>query len=175
MNRLLTFFVLMLCLGLSQCGVYTYTGANISPDVKTVSIDYFPNEAGDGPANMSQIFTETLRDYFQNNTNLAIDNGGNGDLQISGVISSFRYTPIAPKASGDERFADNAGLQRLTITVQTTYMNSQDDTFDFDKAFSFFSDYDPSVTSISAVKPALVDEIFEQIVLDIFSASVANW
>jgi len=174
-NKIIALFVLLLSIFLFQCGVYTYTGANISPDVTTVSIDYFPNEAGDGPANMSQLFTEALRDYFQNNTNLAIDNGGNGDLQISGAISSFRYSPIAPKASGDNRFADNAGLQRLTISIHTQYMNTTDDAFDFDKAFSFYADYDPNVTSISSVEPALVDEIFEQIVFDIFNASVANW
>ena len=175
MNKIRVLFLFILSTTFYQCGIYTYTGANISPDVKTVSIEYFPNEAGDGPANMSQLFTEALRDYFQNNTNPAIDNSGNGDLQFSGAISSFRYSPIAPTASGDDRFADNAGLQRLTITVQAQYMNSMDGTFDFDKSFSFYADYDPNTTSISSIEPALVDEIFEQIVYDIFNASVANW
>jgi len=174
-NKILICIILILGLFQFQCGIYTYTGANISPDVKTVSIDFFPNEAGDGPANMSQLFTEALRDYFQNNTNLAIDNSGNGDLQISGAITSFRYAPMAPTSSRNDQLADNAGLQRLTINIQTQYMNIKDDSFDFDKGFSFYADYDPNTTSISSIEPSLVDEIFEQIVYDIFNASVANW
>lgn len=174
-NRTILYVLCVTVLPLWQCGIYSYTGANISPDVKTVSIGYFPNEAGDGPANLSQLFTEELRDYFQNNTNLAFDNSENADLQFSGSITSFRYNPTAPVASGDNRLADKAGLQRLTITVQVQYMNLKDATFDFDRSFSFYADYDPNTTSISSIEPGLVDEIIEQIVYDIFNASVANW
>lgn len=165
----------LLILSCQACGIYSFTGANISPDVKTISIDYFSNEAGDGPPNMSQQFTEMMKDYFQNNTNLAFDNAGNGDLQFSGAITGFSYKPISPTASGNPNEPDVAGLQRLTITVSVQYANTKDDTYDFDKTFSFYADYNPSTTQLSAVEPDLINQIFDSIILDIFNASVANW
>jgi hypothetical protein len=140
-----------------------------------VSVDFFYNESGDGPPDLSLRFTEGLKEYFQNNTNLAIDNSGNGDLQFSGSIRRYNYAPMAPTASGNENQPDNAGLQRLTIGVAVQYINTRDDTFDFDQQFSFYADYDPNTTSITAIEPALIEEIFEQIYVDIFNASVANW
>ena len=158
-----------------RCGIYSFSGASISPDIETVSIDFFYNEAGDGPPYLSQQFTEGLKEYFQNNTNLGIDNSGNGDLQFSGNIASFRYAPIAPTVGPNSNAPDNAGLQRLTISIRVEYINTDDDTFNFDQQFSFYADYDPRSTSISAIEPALVEEIFEQLFVDIFNASVANW
>jgi hypothetical protein len=174
-NKLIAFSLILLTVVLYQCGVYSFSGASISPDIETVSVDFFYNEAGDGPPNLSQLFTEGLKEYFQNNTNLGIDNSGNGDLQFSGNIASYRYAPMAPTVAGNENQPDNAGLQRLTISVRVEYINTQDDTFDFDQQFSFYADYNPRTTSISAIEPALIEEIFTQLYVDIFNASVANW
>ncbi len=167
--------IFLLLLPVSGCGIYSFTGANISPDVKTISIDYFSNEAGDGPPNLSTEFTERMKDYFQNNTNLAIDNAGNGDLQFSGSITGFAYAPIAAQSSGNPNQPDVAGLQRLTITVSVQYSNTKNDADNFDKNFSFYADYNPSTTTLSSVEPQLIDQIFDAIITDIFNASVANW
>jgi hypothetical protein len=174
-NKITFTVIIFLSVVLYRCGVYSFSGASISPDIETVSVDFFYNEAGDGPPYLSQQFTEGLKEYFQNNTNLGIDNSGNGDLQFSGNIASFRYNPIAPTVGLDENQPDNAGLQRLSISIRVEYINTQDDTFDFDQQFSFYADYDPRTTSISAIEPALVEEIFTQLYVDIFNASVANW
>jgi hypothetical protein len=160
---------------MTGCGIYSFTGANISPDVRTISIDFFYNESGDGPPDLAQQFTEGLKDYFQNNTNLAFDNTGNGDLQFSGNINRFNYNPMAPTATGDQNAPNNAGLMRLTIGLNVQYINTKDDAFDFDQQFSFYADFDPNTNSISSVEPALIDEILEQLYVDIFNASVANW
>jgi hypothetical protein len=116
--------LIILTAGLYRCGVYSFSGASISPDIETVSVDFFYNEAGDGPPYLSQQFTEGLKEYFQNNTNLGIDNSGNGDLQFSGNIANFRYNPIAPTVGINENQPDNAGLQRLTISVRVEYINT---------------------------------------------------
>ena len=175
MNKYILPIFILSVIWMTGCGIYSFSGANISPDVKTVSIDFFYNEAGDGPPDLSQQFTEGLKEYFQNNTNLAIDNSGNGDLQFSGNIRRFNYAPMAPTASGNNNLPDNAGLQRLTIAVSVQYVNTKDDAFDFDQQFSFYADFDPNTNSISSVEPSLIEEILEQIYVDIFNASVANW
>ncbi|MBK6266250.1 LptE family protein [Marivirga sp. S37H4] len=165
----------MILLAATGCGVYSFTGASIAPSVKTMSIQYFNNDAGNGPPSLQQTFTEEIRDYYQQNTSLEfVDN--NGDLQLEGSITGYRVTPIAITSSGDRNVADRAGGQRLTITVKASYVNTKDETFNFEnRTFSFYDDFDPNTTQLTAVEDQLIETITDQIIIDIFNASVANW
>ncbi len=158
----------------SSCGVYSFTGASISPDIKTISIQTFFNNANLGPANMSQVFTEAIKDYYQQNTSLSLVDF-DGDLQLDGSIDSYTISPVAPTASNDPNGIDFSALTRINITVKAQYINTKDDTFNFDRSFSFFRDFDQTTTDLTGSEDAFVEEIFEQIILDIFNASVANW
>ncbi|MBE97612.1 MAG: hypothetical protein CMB91_00935, partial [Flammeovirgaceae bacterium] len=70
------FFILIL---ISGCGIYSFTGASISPDIKTISFQNFFNNSPLGPSNMSVLFNEKIKDYFERNTSLTIVDE-NGDL-----------------------------------------------------------------------------------------------
>jgi len=158
------------------CGVYSFTGATIDPRIKTISIQYFFDEVGAGPPTLSQQFTEDLKDYFQQNTTLQlVDNGG--DIQLEGSITGYNTNPIAARSGGSQAFdnADVSGQERLKITVNVSYINSIDETKDFDKAFSFYRDYDPQKEPLTSNEQEFVDEITEQIILDIFNATVSDW
>lgn len=151
-----------------SCGVYSFTGTNISPDVKTISVATFFNESGNGPANISQTFSEGLRDFYQSNTNLELVNS-NGDLQVEGRISYYAVENVAP--TGQEL----AALNRLRIKVRINYINTKDDTQSFEnKQFSFFEDFDQQ-TTLQSVEEEYIENISEQIFLDIFTETVANW
>lgn len=167
------FVAILCCLSFSRCGVYGFTGASISPDIKTISIQTFFNNALLGPSNMSVLFTERIKDYFQQNTSLALVDE-NGDLQLDGYIADYKITPVAANASGASDGADVSSLSRITISVFATYVNTQDGSWDFERRFSFFVDYDQAL-DLSANEQGFVEEIFDQIVIDIFNASVANW
>ena len=175
--RIRTVYIFILLSLISyRCGIYSFTGATLSADIKTISFQKFFDEAGTGPPTLSQQFTEEIKEYFQRNTSLnLVDN--EGDLQLEGSIVGYRITPIAPKATGNRNFpdADVAGLQRLTITVKTTYINTKDEEKDFDKPFSFYADYDPETQTLNSIENELIDEIFKQIILDIFNATIADW
>jgi len=174
---LLTICSLIALGSINGCGVYTMSGISIDYDkTKTISIQSMYNDATLGPVNMPQTLTNSLRDYYQQNTNLVLVSGNiEGDLQIEGGIVSFRTNPISPQSSGSSTLGDTAALTRLTITVKVTYINTSDDTFNFEnRSFSFFRDFD-SATNLTSIENQLVDEIFEQIIMDIFNASVANW
>ena len=60
-SKILFLFTLVF---LSACGFYSFTGASISPDVKTVSVQYFPNHAATIEPTLSQVFAERLKDFF---------------------------------------------------------------------------------------------------------------
>lgn len=158
---------------LSGCGVYSFTGASISPTVKTISINTFYNNAPLGPSTMSVTLTEKIKDYYQQNTSLSLVTE-NGDLQIEGYVADYTVTPVSANSSGTDNQADFSSLSRITITVFASYINTQDDEFDFEKRFSFFVDHD-NADDLAANEQRYVEEIFDQIILDIFNASVANW
>ena len=123
---------------------------------------------------MSQVFTEAIKDYFLQNTSLSFVND-DGDLQIDGSIERYTLSPVAPTASNDPNGIDFSTLTRITISVKAQYINTQDETFNFDQSFSFFQDFDQTTTDLSASEDGFVEEIFKQIIIDIFNASVANW
>ena len=124
------------------------------------------NAAG-GPANLPTQFNEKMKEYYQRNTNLKLL-PTNGDLQLEGSISGYEVTPVAPTSQ------DQAAVTRLTITVQVKFSNIKDETKNFDQNFSFFKDF-PQGQTLSQNEKRLIDDIFDQIVQDIFNKSAGDW
>ena len=132
------------------CGVYSFTGASISPEVKTISFQNFFNNSPLGPSNMSVLFNEKIKDYFERNTSLTIVDE-NGDLEIEGTIEDFSLSPVAPTAEGGRNSQYFTGLTRLTVRVNATYFNKFDDQFNYEnKSFSFFKDFNQNTEELSS-------------------------
>jgi len=124
---------------------------------------------------MSVLFTEKLKDYFQRNTSLTLVEE-DADLVLEGTIEDFSLTPVAPTAEGGRNSQYFSGLTRLTLRVNASYFNKQDDQFNYDnKSFSFYKDFNQNTEELSSNEQEFVEEIFDQIILDIFNSSVANW
>ncbi|MEX1241881.1 MAG: LPS assembly lipoprotein LptE [Cyclobacteriaceae bacterium] len=170
-------FVMLACVALLiSCSLqrvqYGMTGA--ATTAETISIAEFYNNADLGPANMSQVFTNDLKNYFVQNSNLSVVTE-EGELQLEGEITDLRITPISPTATGDPTQINRASSTRLTITVKATYINTLNEKMSFkDKSFSFYKDFDNEL-NVSDVEDAFIKEIFQRIINDIFNASVANW
>ena len=56
----------------NSCGIYTFSGASIPKEAKTVSIKYFSDNSDNTQPVLSQILTEKLKDIFVEQTNLII-------------------------------------------------------------------------------------------------------
>ena len=151
----------------SACGVYSFTGASISPEIKTVSIAYFPNRAPIVQPSLSQIFTEKMKDKFVSQTNLTLVNSY-GDLQFEGQITDYVTQPTA--IQGNEQ----AALNRLTITIKVKFVNTKDEKQSFESSFSRFTDYN-STENLTAIESRLINEVSDQLVDDIFNKAVINW
>jgi len=164
--------LLLLTLGVSSCKFYSFTGVSIN--AKNISIPEFYNNTDLGPANLGITFTNQLKNYFQQNSSLSVIND-EGELQMEGIITDFRVSQVAPTAGQDPNQISSAALSRLTIVVKVSYTNTLDDTMSFkDRSFSFFKDF-PNEQNLTDVQDDLTRQIFDQIILDIFNASVANW
>lgn len=164
------FICLLLTLSTSfnSCKVsYSFSGASISPEVKTFTVKFFNKTASLGPASLSQTFTEKLKDKFISETNL-IHAEKNGDLTFEGTISNYAIAPIAIQAN------ETAAKNRLTITVDVKFTNLKDEKQNFETSFSRYTDYD-SDKNLSAIEGELITIINEQLVDDIFNKAVINW
>lgn len=153
---------------LAACGIYSFTGTSIAPDVTSISIYTIENRAMKVNPSLSNTITNALQDKFRRLTKLDMLTEG-GDLEISGMITNYDITPTAVTSN------EVASQNRLTITVKITYTNNKYDKESFkDKSFAAFQDYDSNLT-LDAVEASLCDDIVEILVEDIFNATVANW
>ena len=151
---------------------YSMTGSTTTAE--TITVTEFYNNADLGPANMGQVLTNDIKNYFIQNSSLRVV-PEEGELQLEGEITDFRLTPIAPTSTGDPNEITSASSTRLTITVRATYINTLDEKMSFkDKSFSFYKDF-PNELNLSDVEEQYTRQIFERIINDIFNASVANW
>jgi len=167
MNRIHTLLILMVALFLTGCGVYSFTGASVPPEAKTVSVQYFPNNANLVYPMLSPMLTNTLRDYFMNQTTLSeVEN--NGDLAIEGEIVGYETAPTA--ITGNQ----TAALNRLTITVNVRFFNKFDESKNFEQRFSQYEDYSSS-QDLNSVQETLSNTIVEKLCEDIFNKAVVNW
>jgi len=146
---------------------YSFTGASISPTVKSISISYLPNNSLLVQPTLSRKLTEAIRDKFTNQSSLALV-GSNGDLNIEGEITGYTTEPVA--ITGEQQ----AALQRLKITVNIRFTNKQDPTQDFESSFSRFQDYN-SQQRLADVEETLIEIINEELAQDIFNKAVVNW
>ncbi|MBO7288037.1 MAG: LptE family protein [Bacteroidales bacterium] len=159
--------VLLACCLLTSCGVYSFSGASIPAEAKTVSVQYFPNNAQLVNPLLSNTFTNALNDMFVNQTTLQ-SVMQNGDLSLEGEIVGYTTAPIA--ITGNQ----TAAMNRLTVTVNVRFTNKYDESKNFEQKFSQYQDY-PSGQDLSAVQDVLVEQIVEDLCQDIFNKAVVNW
>jgi len=167
MKTSLKYIIILLLAFVSGCGVYSFSGASISPEVKSFSVQYFSNRASLVQPTLSQAFTERIKDRFIAQTSLKqVDK--DGDIQFEGYISDYRATPVAIQGT------ETAALNRLSISVIVKFINTKDATQNFETTFTRYADYD-SKKSLTEVELSLIDDVNKQLVDDVFNKSVSNW
>ena len=91
-------------------------------------------------------------------------------------MQGFLLQKILTSLDGGKNSQYFTGLTRLSIRVSSSYLNTRDDQFNYEnKSFSFYKDFDQNTEELSSNEQEFMDEIFDQIILDIFNSSVANW
>lgn len=165
MRKLAIILAASLCLG--ACGIYSFSGTSIQPDVNSITINLFEYRAMRVNPSLSNDLTEAIRNQFRRMTRLE-QVEMDGDMELSGEITGYDVTPAAVTA--DEVAARN----KLTVTVKVTFTDKKHPEEDFDKSFSSYAEYDSSST-LDAVEGSLCAEIIDKLVEDIFNAAVAQW
>ncbi len=164
--------ILALLPAVNGCGVYSMSGAATS--AKTISIEPFFNNTDLAPANIGATFTNKLKDYFNQNSSLRVIET-NAELHIEGIVADYRINSMAPVSTGNVNDPNTAALSRLTIAVKVTFEDNLEPKNNFkDRTFSFYKDFDNNL-NFPTIQEDLEKTIFDQILIDIFNATVANW
>lgn len=162
----LGFFILIMI----SCKVnYSFSGADVDPNLKTVSISYFENLSGNGPANMSDLFTNALKEKILTETNLNLVNT-NGDIEFKGSIVNYYYTVQAP--TGNE----TSDKRRITMSVNVEFLNNTTDDKNEQWSQNFQNNSEHSVdVDLNSVEIESIEIINELMVEEIFTKAFVKW
>lgn len=168
-KRLQFICIFLFCFLLSSCSMkFSFNGASIDYDkTKTITIEQFPIRSAYVWGPMSAMFNNELTDVFAKSTRLQ-QVRRNGDLAISGEITDYSQMNQAVGADG------YSAQVSLRMTVNVRFTNNKDHEQDFERQFSATTQYD-STQQLSAVQEELVQQMCQDIVDQIFNATVANW
>ena len=162
---LISYFILCTIL-IGSCA-YGFKGISIPPDVNTFTVDNFSIAASSAPQGIDIQFSERLRDKVRNESRLKY-NQDNPDIIFSGSINSYTISALSPEEGSVSAF------NRLTIGIRLIYDSTVNEEDSWEKTFSFFADFDSTV-DISSIENELVEEIYEQLVENIFNEAFTDW
>ncbi len=152
---------------IAGCGIYSFSGTSIQPDVKTICIEPVVNKATKVNPSLANQLTEELNDKFRKLTKLE-QVTEEGDLNLLVTIESYDVRAAAVTAN------EVAALNRLTVTCKVKFTNVLHPEDDLEQSFAGYEDYDSNNT-LDMVEGTLCETIVKKLVDDIFNATVAQW
>ena len=167
MHQKIFIFIFTLIL-IQACKVnYSFSGINISKDIKTFEVDYIPNNASFIVPGLNEEFRNMLIDRIDQQTNLVqVEN--NGDITFQGEITDYKVSPVALTAG------QTAAQNRLTISIKIDYINRKNEAENVQKTYSWYYDYPANLTRDQIAAEAH-KKILETILDNLFSDTLAKW
>ena len=152
---------------LISCNIYSFSGASISNDVKSFSVDYI-NSQTTNSIFFKSINNRKLQTLILNQTDLSLEEKSIADLNFKGTIIKYEIKPIA--ITSNETTAKN----RLTINLKLEYVNNKNKDLNYTSTFTRYRDFESSV-NFSDVELVLIEEITKELAEDIFNKAFVNW
>lgn len=162
-------FISSLLINFEGCGVYSFTGASVHGNIKTIAIPIADDRSGSGEPNLRETLTNTLIQKFIDDNTLRVSERNNANAVLECTITGFSDAPSVVSAG------ENVTSRRITISVLVTYKDLVTKKNIFEKTFSNYGDYPPvGAGSINGRRDAVVkavDKITDDILLD----TVSGW
>ncbi|WP_081964785.1 LPS assembly lipoprotein LptE [Porphyromonas sp. COT-290 OH860] len=147
---------------------YKFNGGSLDyTRIKSISISEVYNRAPIIYPPLAANFTEQLKDFYTSRTRLE-QVARAGDLELECTITGYDLTPMAVS---DDNYASRTVF---TVTMQVKYTNNVDEKESFDRSFKAHRDFDRNQTFVS-VQDQLLEEIIEDLIKQIYNATVENW
>jgi hypothetical protein len=116
---------------------------------------------------MEAMFYNSLSDAYARKTKLTVLKR-DGDLQLAGEIVEYSQTNKSISSEG------YSAQVQLKMTVNVRFTNTKNHDEDFEQRFSATTEYESTMQLVN-VQDQLVQEMIDNIVDQIFNATVANW
>ncbi len=150
-----------------SCGFYKFNQASIPANMKTVSVQFFENNAPLVVSYLSQQFTDALKERIRSQSRLSLIRE-NADGNFEGRITGYAISPVAVGAN------EMANKSRVTITVSVKFTNLLDEKLSFEQSFSQFEEIN-GTTIQTGQEAAVIRNINAKLTEDIFNRAFANW
>ncbi len=151
-------------------GCYTLKSTSIPLELKTINIGYFENNSALVVSNLSQSFTEALKDRIRSTTRLSVVTS-EGNAQMTGSITDYHYAPVSIQAQNNNT-APIANASVLSITVNVKFVYPADTKLSFEQTFTKTMNY---TGDLSNQEQALITAIDKQLIDDIINKAFNNW
>src|SRR6476661_6820516 len=117
-------------------GCYSFRVSSVPATMKTVSVQFFENNAPLVVPYLSQNFTEALKQRIRNQSRLGVVRNED-DANFEGRIVDYNIRPASIQG-------ERAVLNRFTITVNVKYSNTVKPSDNFEQSFTRYIDFDIS-------------------------------
>jgi hypothetical protein len=171
MKRILGIIIALGCVLFLSPGCYTLKSESIPPEMKTINVGFFENNAPLVVSYLSQNFTEDLKSRIRTTTRLSIVTG-DGDARMSGAIIDYHIAPVSIQATPNSNVAPIAGASVLSITVSVKFVYPANSKLNFDSTFTKTMNF---TGDIAATEQSLITAIDKQLIDDIFNRAFNNW
>jgi len=162
------FLVLVVVSLLTGCKIYSFNGASIPSNIKTVRVQYIDNKARYTNSQLSPQLTDKLRQKIVSQTKLTQVNSDNADYDISGYISQYDVT-----TSGISN--QQVSTNRLTVAVNITLVDRKTPGAE-PRNISASRSFDFSATlTLQQAEQKLNDEIIRNLTDEIFNKIFSDW
>jgi hypothetical protein len=139
----------------------------VQPDVKTIRIDQFANEAPLSVPNLAQVMSDAVRDRFINQSRLSLVPTG-GDLVLTATITQYQI--LAQNINS----ANTAAQNRLTMTARVKFQNTRYPDQSWEENFTTFTDF-PASENLGTLQTSLNQDLCNRMAQDIFNKALSDW
>jgi hypothetical protein len=159
--------VLLLSIGLSGCGIYSFKDAVIPDNIKTIKIGFIENKARYVNPQLAPQLTDKLLQKIISQTKLTRTNSDDAHYQIYATITNYDPSQTVGVS------AQQASTNRLTVTVHVILkktLENKEQEFDVTRNFDFSANL-----TLSQAEGQLMSDILRNITDDIFNQIFSNW
>lgn len=166
-RNILVLALLLVTFNFSTCKYGFKDTAPLPAEVKTFRVNYLENRAQYVNTQLSPQLTEKLKQKVINTTRLKQTNNDDAHYDISGFVSQYYTSTISITGN-------NSSGNRLTVGFHLVFVNTLDDTKNFEADLTRTFDFDAQ-SSLADAERRLNDEIVKQVVDEIFNKIFSNW
>ncbi|MFT4202353.1 MAG: LPS assembly lipoprotein LptE [Chitinophagaceae bacterium] len=165
--------LVLLVVGTTSCGVYSFNNTSIPSNVKTVNLSLFGNKARYVNATLAPNLTDAVRQLINNQTKLTLTEDINADYVLSGDVSSYDVS-TSGISSGSSSTTSSASMNRLTVGFHLVWIDNTKE--GKKKEFNVSQNFDfASSLSLDQAESQLKSDILKNVSEAIFNDVFANW